>query len=75
MKLGTGIKIGLALEIHDSACRQCGNPKPSSRDCYTCGLEAVEIACLRGESAVRRSREVDKQREERLKENRRKRDE
>ena len=63
------IKIGLALEIWDDECIRCGDPKPSSRECYSCGLEDVDIGA-RGEASVEHTIErVETDRNQRRKEN------
>ena len=61
--------LSMRLEIHDGECRRCGLPKPSADPCVQCALEDAEVHALRGESAIRRSREIDAERDQRREEN------
>ncbi len=63
------MRLELRLEQHDDRCRQCGDPKPSSRDCASCALETAEVGSLRGESAQRALDRIEKARAARRQEN------
>lgn len=59
------LTLGLRLEQHDSECPRCGDPKPSSRECVSCGLEDANVAAAGAGSIERFAAENDRARAER----------